>query len=253
MSAVYRRGFDAHTHLGEAVFDNDRIAAVRRAQDNGVSGIAMATGDPVRLPVLRSVASQLGVVLSEGLHPWWVRSESTWNDAIEQLNAAMPRAVGEIGLDRLRPHFPEQQAIFTAQLDWARDHDRSVVVHAVRTVDEVLSAVAKRPGMRVMIHGFVGSVQQVHRAADLGVHLSLGPRTLRATGRTVDAVRAIPSALLLLETDCPHQPLPGRTRGEPSDLVQVAQAVAQLRDVDPVALFAQTGDTARRFFGEESV
>jgi TatD DNase family protein len=103
----------------------------------------------------------------------------------------------------------------------------------------------------MMVHDFTGSVQQAKRAAELGVHLSIGPAALRATGRTKQVIRAIPEELLLLETDSPHHPLVAGERGEPADLIAVAEAVAQLRDVDPVALLAQTGDTARRFFGVE--
>ena len=125
------------------------------------------------------------------------------------------------------------------------------MVHAVRSVDEVLAEFGRRPGLRMMIHGFTGSVQQARRATDLGIHLSIGPAAMRAAGRTADVIRAIPVALLLLETDAPHHPLVAGERGEPADLIAVAEAVAQLRDVDPVALLAKTGDTARRFFGVE--
>ncbi len=251
MSPVYRRGFDAHTHMGESVFDDDRMSALQRAHDRGVSGLAIATGDPDRLPRLRMIAAQLGVVLSVGLHPWWVRADIRVEDVVKMLDESTPVAVGEVGLDRLRPHWAQQCLIFSAQLDWAHRHGRPVVVHAVRSVDEVLGEFERRPGLRMMIHGFTGSVQQAQRATELGIHLSIGPAALRATGRKRQVIRSIPETLLLLETDAPHQPLVVGERGEPADLIDVAEAVAQLRDVDPVALLSQTGDTARRFFGVE--
>lgn len=251
MDVVYRRGFDAHTHLGEAVFDTDRMCALGRANDRGISGVAMATGDPDRLPWLREIASQTGAVLSVGRHPWWVGPETTVAEVVGMLDGISPRSVGEIGLDRLYPNWDKQKEVFSAQLDWAHRHGRPVVIHAVRTVDDVLHSVSTRPGLRAMIHGFTGSLQQVRRAGELGVYVSVGPRALRATGRTVQVIREIPKERLLLETDAPHRPIHGAKRGEPADLVDVARAVAQLRDVDPVALLEQTGDTARRFFGVE--
>ncbi|MGK0346039.1 MAG: TatD DNase family protein [Myxococcota bacterium] len=251
MPTLYRRGFDAHTHVGEAAFDVDRMCTVQRAHDRGVSGLAMATGNPDRLPLLREIAAQMGLVLSVGLHPWWVRADTTVENVVQMLDDNDPAAVGEVGLDRLHPNWKEQGDIFAAQLDWAHRHSRPAVVHAVRSVDAVLAECGRRPGLRMMIHGFTGSVQQVQKASELGVYLSIGPTSLRATGRTIAVIRAIPSSLLLLETDAPHHPLHDGERGEPADLVHVAEAVAQLRDADPVALLAQTGDTARRFFGVE--
>jgi TatD DNase family protein len=251
MAPLYRRGFDAHTHVGEPAFDGDRMSALQRAHDRGVSGLAMALGDPDRLPRLREIAVQLGVVLSVGLHPWWVRDDTSVEQVVKMLDDNAPVSVGEVGLDRLHPHWEHQCRVFSAQLDWAHGHSKPVVVHAVRSVDEVLAEFGRRPGLRMMIHGFTGSVQQAHRAAELGIHLSIGPAAVRATGRTEQVIRAIPAELLLLETDSPHQPLVLGERGEPADLIHVVEAVAQLRDVDPVALLAQTGDTARRFFGVE--
>lgn len=252
MTAVYRNGFDAHTHIDDPAFDSDRPEMMERARIAGVSGLALAAGDPTCWDRLVQIATHTGAVPCLGHHPWWVDQDTAVDDVLAALHRYDPAVVGEIGLDRLRGDVSVQRTVFRAQLVWAAENDRPVVLHAVRTVDEVLHEVAQVPGVRALLHGFIGSVQQVDRATSLGVLVSIGPAACTASGRLVDAIRGIPAHSLCLETDAPHRPVPGEDRGEPRHLVQVAEAVAAIRQVDPMALLAETGHTARTFFRNET-
>lgn len=252
MAPVYRNGFDTHTHIDDDVFDADRSEVLERARKAGILGLSLAAGDPATWDQLLQVATTTGAVPCLGHHPWWVDKDTAVHEVLAALRRYDPAIVGEIGLDRLRGDVSVQHAAFVAQLDWAAENDRPVVLHAVRAVDEVLHEVGKRPGVAALLHGFIGSTQQVDRAASLGVFLSIGPAACTATGRLVDAIRRIPAELLCLETDAPHRPIPGEERGEPVHLIQVAECVAAIRQADPVALLAETGHTARTFFCPET-
>ena len=204
----------------------------------------VCAADPARWDDVVRSGGAAKAVTGLGAHPWWAETADV-QAVVAELEHRQPAYVGEIGLDRTRGDLQRQWPLFQAQLEWSVG--RPVVIHAVRTVDKVLNAVRDVGHDQAMIHAFAGSVQQVERAASLGVTMSIGPLALRASGRMVDAIRAIPSELLVLETDTPDHAHAGV--GQPSDLVKVARAVAAVRDADPVALFAATGDIARRLFG----
>ena len=248
MPAVYSKGFDAHTHLDDLVFDEDREQVLRRAKRAGVLGVCLAAGDPVRLPELVALADRWGLAWCVGTHPWWVGEDTSLDAVRERLERYDPPIVGEMGLDRRRGAWETQRAAFALQLAWAAERDRPVVLHAVRAVDDVLSAVARHSPPEAMIHAFAGSVQQVERAMALGVYLSLGTSAVGARGRAAEAIAAIHPDRLLLETDSPHRPIPGASRGEPAHLTAVCEAVAAVRGEDSAELFARAGDSARRFF-----
>jgi len=246
MAPVYSNGFDAHTHL-QALSHLDAVqTAMERARAAGISQVAVLGGDPDQWDNVAQVARAIGAIYGLGVHPWWASAAPDVSVVRERLDAAQPPVVGEIGLDRVRGALEEQQPLFCAQLAWAAENDRPVVLHAVRAVDEVVSQVARHRGVRAMIHSFTGSEQQMRRAVQTGLYLSIGPLALRASGRMVDVIRSIPANRLLLETDSPAHDAPC---DEPAGLVAVARSVAALRGMDASALLAQTGDVARAFYG----
>jgi TatD DNase family protein len=65
-----------------------------------------------------------------------------------------------------------------------------------------------------------------------------------------DVAREIPLESLLTETDSPFLPPQGRRgkRNEPAFVVEVAQALANVRDLAPEEIAAATAANFRRFF-----
>jgi TatD DNase family protein len=67
--------------------------------------------------------------------------------------------------------------------------------------------------------------------------------------RPLEAVRAVPEELLLVETDAPDQaPASYRGRSEPAYLPVIVEAVAAARESTPTAIAAVTEANARRVF-----
>jgi len=97
---------------------------------------------------------------------------------------------------------------------------------------------AARLGIPVIVHYFVGDLPGATRWLDLGCALSVGkPITRPENAALREAVAAIPLERLLLETDT--YPLPGRTT-EPAHLLQIAQAVADLKHLPIETIAEQT-------------
>lgn len=245
---------DAHCHLDFPAFDADRPAVLERARAVGVTQIVLAGVQPATWPGLRALASP-DIAWTAGLHPQFV-SGHTPQGVLEALERAFanpdpPCGVGEIGLDR-RGNEPElQTAIFRAQLAFARERGRPVVLHIVQRDGEGL-AIARRDGLppRTLVHGFTASAEAAQAWIELGAHISLGGGAARPNARRARAAaRIIPDERLLLETDAPDQALPdGSSRNEPAALVQIAQAIAALRQQPDEQVLERASANARRLF-----
>jgi TatD DNase family protein len=104
------------------------------------------------------------------------------------------------------------------------------VLHIVRAGPEALRVLRADglPRAGGMVHGCSLAADLVPAYLALGLQLSFGSAITRS-GRAAAALRAVPDDRLLLETDCPDQPLHPGTRGEPADLPSILAAAAALR------------------------
>ena len=133
----------------------------------------------------------------------------------------------------------------------AREFDLPVIVHARRAVDAVIAAIRAVGGLRGVVHSFSGSAEQAAQLHKLGFLLGIGgPVTYERANRLRGIVASMPLEQLLLETDSPDQPGAAHRgeRNEPAHLVEVLDAVAQLRGVSRETLAAATDANAERLF-----
>lgn len=117
--------------------------------------------------------------VSNGLHPWFSQGAFDASKLKEILLQNKAIAVGECGLDRLRgADLNVQQDIFTKHLDVAHDLKLPVIVHSVRTYDEVWNLV-KGTEVPIILHGFSASEQQWEKFNESeNVYYSLGIREI---------------------------------------------------------------------------
>ena len=130
-----------------------------------------------------------------GVHPW---------DADKVLS--MPDLsncdiIGETGLDlSCGVDIEQQKRLFTWHLDQAERVQKPVVLHVVRSFEQVIKMLANHSLQGVVFHGFIGSRQQAEEALKRGYYLSFGERSLRSS-RTREAIAATPLNKLFVETD----------------------------------------------------
>lgn len=130
-----------------------------------------------------------------GIHPW---------DA--ELGLPLPdfsivEVIGEIGLDYACKVDREAQArLFCDQLKIAEKLRKPVVLHTVKSFEQVMNTLTKYVLESVVFHGFIGSKEQAKRATDKGYYLSFGYRSL-CSPRTRHAIAATPLDRLFVETD----------------------------------------------------
>ena len=116
--------------------------------------------DPAHRALISSTAPLPGKLTSLEVHPWHL-PETFSPDLLRRAEELLDQfaALGEIGLDRMRgPSLPVQEQYLHRLLALAADAGKPVVIHAVRTLPEVLAVTAKYP-VRVMIHGFRSSAE----------------------------------------------------------------------------------------------
>lgn len=236
------RLIDSHCHVDGREFDADRDAVLARARAAGVGTmVVVGTGrDVAQLRRAVDLAErEPDVVPVVGVHPHDAArfTGAAW-DEVEAL-ARHPRvaAVGEIGLDYHYDHSPRDTQVegFRRQIGLARRLGKPIVCHIREAHPEALAVLREeRAGDAgpVVIHCFTGTPDDAAAYVSLGYYVSFsGIVTFPAASAQPirEAVRRVPLARLLVETDAPYlAPVPMRgKRNEPAFVTHTAEAVAR--------------------------
>jgi len=248
---------DAHCHFDFPVFDGHRDAILAQAGQLGISTVVVPGTCPDNWERLRNLAENYRAVrYAPGIHPWWLGGIGP--DAIGQLEAELNRpaqgrvAIGECGLDWLREDYDGQLELFHAQVELASRYEYPLLIHSVRTHDEV-AALLKREQYRLpgLVHGFSGSWQQAARLLDQGLYIGVGGVITHDRARkTRETIRKLPDNALVLETDAPDMPPSGVRKGDntPLNLRRVFESLVELRGEEPEALAEQLLINTERLF-----
>ncbi len=139
-----------------------------------------------------------------GLHPWQV-ADFNLDKALKIIENFCTHdnciAIGEIGLDKTRKFFDLQYKAFIAQVLLAEKLNKPVVIHAVRSYNEILSLRKKYTKTLWAIHGFIGNKQTAFQLIDKNIYLSFGKALLNPSPKLQQAFKAVPYDKIFLETD----------------------------------------------------
>lgn len=111
-------------------------------------------------------------------------------------------AVGECGLDRRYPDLPKQTTLFLAQAEQAEALRKPLLIHSVRTHDEIRK-IAKdlQPTVPWIVHGFRGKERTLFSLLDAGFFVSFGAGLLKDAGNMEPFFSRIPADRIFFETD----------------------------------------------------
>ncbi|MEW7978745.1 MAG: TatD family hydrolase [gamma proteobacterium symbiont of Phacoides pectinatus] len=251
------RLIDSHCHLDDTRFDHDRDAVLARARAAGVTTQIVPAIQRAWWPRLAALcATHPGLHPAYGLHPMFTARHHP--DDLAELERWLRHepavALGECGLDFYieQPDKAAQRALFEGQLEIAAAHRLPVIIHARRSLEEVIAALRRHPGLRGVLHSFSGSAEQARRLLDLGFSLGFGgPVTYPRATRLRRLVSELPLEAILIESDAPDQPDIGHhgQRNEPGRLAILVDTLSRLRGEPPAEIAAATADNARRLFG----
>lgn len=186
----------------------------------------------------RRFAPEPGKWYSVGFHPWDTTQDlsSADYDLLEQCaNHPQVLAIGETGLDSRRgADIAVQRQVFERHMSLAAALGKPVVVHSVKTAQEIL-AVRRTLGLTsvtLAIHGMRANERVARMLLDAECYLSFSlrfnPRTLLET----------PLTRLLIETDDGEAPIE-----------EVATTVANQLQTDIAKIISQTAINAQRLLG----
>ncbi len=267
------RLIDTHCHLDDDAGVQKELFA--RARDRGVERIVLVGYDRRANRRVIEVANRAArdgaaacpeLFAAVGVHPHDAKTAPERSALLSELGELVrePRvcAVGEAGLDFFYDHSERdvQRAVFAAQIDFAHECGKPLVVHLRDARDraagdaygEGIDLLAKEKISKVVLHCFSGSMDDARRAINLGFYLSFaGPVTYPKSDALREIAAWAPIERGLCETDSPYlapQRLRGRTN-EPANVADVYEQVARARGMELDAFAEAVWRNANTLFG----
>ena len=176
---------------------------------------------------------------SVGFHPYNVGKVNE-KETLEKVQHATehPRvfAVGEIGLDKsIDTPFDDQMRIFEKQVEIAESVNLPVVLHVVRSFNEIIGfAKSHQPMVPMIIHGYNGSAEMAEDLVKAGFLISFGEAITGEHSKIVEALQKVPVEKLFLETD----------EGD-MDIREIYHFAAEVKEVSVDHLRVQIFENAR--------
>ena len=245
--------FDAHTHIQDCRLIGFQDELVQRSLDAGVEKImCCGTHEGDWDAVLDMEKRYQPVLVSVGIHPWFVKNRSSdWLDRLEKIIKNSSACVGEIGLDRLISgrDDADQEAVFVEQLKLAHKYKRSVSIHCRKAWGVMPDLIRENGGLPFggIVHSWSGSVDMVRVFEKMGAYISFsGSITRENSKKTHMACRAVSRDRLLIETDSPDIIPAGidSKLNEPAFLTEILKKVARLRGEKEEDVAAYTYENA---------
>lgn len=176
---------------------------------------------------------------SVGFHPYNVGKVNE-HETLQKVRLAVehPRvlAIGEIGLDKaIEAPLEEQLRIFEKQVEIAESAGLPVILHVVRSFNELLGFMnAQKPVVPMIIHGYNGSPQMAEELVKAGFLISFGEAITGEHSKIIEALQKVPVEMMFLETD----------EGD-MDIREIYQFAAELKGVSMDHLRKQIYENAR--------
>ncbi|TKC02083.1 TatD family hydrolase [Pedobacter cryotolerans] len=166
--------------------------------------------------------------ISIGLHPWYATIE---NLALQMKYLAVlakqdnVKMIGECGLDKLKgENIPNQLIILTKQIELAEALSKPLILHCVKSFDELISLKEKlKVKVPMIIHGFNKNETLGRQLLNKGFFLSFGTSILKENSGSAKLIKEID--FFFLETD-----------DEPNSIEEIYKAVAKIKNITVVEL-----------------
>jgi len=272
---------DSHCHLDFENFNSNRQEVIERAAGAGVSKM-INVGSSLRgtKASIEIASGYPHIWATVGLHPHDSETimdlERTMDELRELAKNDKVVAVGECGLDHYFSSHPEldsgsseipdqvrndtilkQKELFKIQLELAQELSLPIIIHSRDSESDTLgqlSVVSGQLSKKGVLHCFTYGQDVAKKFLDLGFYIGFtGFITFEQAkfDSIREAAKVVPLDRILIETDAPFlAPEPNRgKRNEPAFMVDVAQKVAELKNLSLEEVAEQTTKNAEKLFG----
>ena len=249
---------DTHIHLYSQEFNTDRKFLIQRAIDAGITRFFLPNIDSSSISPMLLLSQQYPehCFPMMGLHPCSVKENYKETLAIMEQHLALQKyyAIGEAGIDlyRDKTFIKEQEDAFRIQIEWAIQLNLPIAIHSRNSFDNIYTILAQISNpLRGIFHCFSGTMEEARKIIDLGFHLGIGGVVTFKNSGLDKIVQQIDLKHIVLETDAPYlAPVPWRgKRNEPAYLLNVAQRVAELKNISVEEVAEITTGNAKNLFG----
>ena len=233
---------DTHTHLFVDAFDEDIDVVIKRSIDAGVEKFLLPNIDIESIDRMHNLEKKYpnNCVSMMGLHPGSIGEN--WESDLEIVKSNLFNrsycAVGEIGMDLYwdKTFIEAQKKAFRMQVEWAKELNLPIVIHARDAFDEIFEIVDEMNDeiLRGVFHCFTGSLDQANHILGYGgFKLGIGGVLTYKNAKIDEVIREISLDHLILETDSPYlPPVPYRgKRNESAYLLHIAEKLADVHGV----------------------
>lgn len=250
---------DSHCHLNFPDFKDDITAVIARAKSAGVGVMQTICTEMAEFEEVYAIADDNeGVFCSVGVHPNDSGKQEIIlaQEIIEKTSRKKVIGIGETGLDYHYEYSDRglQKQSFIEHIKAAQETGLPLIVHTRDADEDTMDIINKEISKRYfkfLIHCFTSSKQLADKAVKLGGYISVsGIITFKNAQSIRDALADVPMDRLLIETDSPFlAPVPHRgKRNEPSYVVQVNKALAELKNISEEECAKITTDNFFRLF-----
>lgn len=246
---------DAHAHICDPDFDQDRTDVLARANKAGVAAIvtvgetladARRNMELVQIhPMLKAAAGLFPTILDP-------------NQADEMVtfirqNHLRLVAIGEVGLDywvvKEDSEKELQREIFRRFMVLSRELNLPLNVHSRSAGRHAVALLLENNAARVQMHAFDGKAAAALPAVEAGYFFSIPPSVIRSRQKQ-KLVKQLPLSCLLVETDSPVLGPDPQTRNEPSNLSISIQAIAKLKAIPEAVVIEAVVENTHRLYGK---
>ena len=259
---------DTHAHLNFEAYDQDRNDVIKHCLDYPMAVINIGS---------QYNTSEQAVELSKnkdfynavGLHPIHIFDEEFNISKFQKLINKKTVAIGETGFDYfhikekdipLDQVLEKQRKVFEKHIQLAKDNDLPLVCHGRNSKDDfalqtvyfdILKTLEHNNYNKGVVHCFGGTLHEARSIINAGMYIGFtGVITFPKTDELTYVIKETPLDKILIETDSPYL-TPQKHRGkrnEPIYVEEVAQKIAEIKDIKIEEVIKQTWENAKKLF-----
>lgn len=246
---------DSHAHLTSPDVLRVVDEVVDRASQAGIETIINICTDRVSLEEgLKLHKRKKRVFNTAATTPHDVEKEGETFFPYVEAHAQELVGIGETGLDYYYEHSPKkiQREFLSRYFDLAKKYYLPIIFHCREAFDDLFALADENyVDLPAVLHCFTGTKEEAKKCLNRGWFVSFsGIITFKNSQALRDVVKYVPLDRLFIETDTPYLS-PESKRGkknEPAHLIEIAQKIAEIKEVDLYDIEKTTSENISRFF-----
>lgn len=244
---------DTHCHLDFEVFNKTRKELLQSCENLGINYFINPATQRVTWHNLINLNKEFKNIYScFGLHPIFIDKHKIddLNDLEKYTQNISTKLIGEIGLDKRFNNYSKQLEFFSAQVNIAKNLDKQIIVHSVKSHNEVIKAIKdskfKNGGI---IHAFNGNEDIAKKYIDLGFKLGIGGIISQPNSKLKQTLTKINSNNIVLETDSPDMQLYNSKDmiNTPQNIPKIFELLCNIYQINPDILKQQIYNNSLEF------